>query len=56
MKKYTVYVIRSSEGFMYTGMTEDIENFMGGHNDKIYYNGQNSANKFPIREFFPLRS
>ncbi|OGV08200.1 MAG: hypothetical protein A2499_12415 [Stygiobacter sp. RIFOXYC12_FULL_38_8] len=56
MKKYTVYVIKSSEGFQYTGMTEDLENFMGGHNDNIYCNGQSSANKFPIREFFPLRS
>ncbi len=32
--KYYVYVIRSSEGYRYTGMTEDLENRVREHNDK----------------------
>ncbi len=34
MKKYTVYVIKSSEGFQYTGMTEDIDKRLLEHNNK----------------------
>ena len=34
MKKYTVYVIKSSEGFLYTGMTEDIDKRLLEHNNK----------------------
>ncbi len=34
MKKYFVYVIKSVEGFHYTGMTEDLELRLKQHNDK----------------------
>ncbi|MDP2038926.1 MAG: GIY-YIG nuclease family protein [Ignavibacteria bacterium] len=34
MKKYTVYVIKSSEGLQYTGMTEDVEKRIIEHNNK----------------------
>jgi putative endonuclease len=32
---FTVYVIKSSEGYMYTGMTEDIELRLKQHNEKL---------------------
>ncbi len=32
--KYTVYIIKSSEGYSYTGMTEDLELRLKQHNDK----------------------
>jgi len=31
---YTLYVIRSEEGFRYTGMTEDIDRRIEEHNNK----------------------
>ena len=31
---YFVYLIRSKEGFRYTGMTEDLHNRLREHNDK----------------------
>jgi putative endonuclease len=34
MKKYFVYVGRSSEGYIYKGMTEDLDLRMKQHNDK----------------------
>ena len=34
MKKYTVYVIKNSEGFQYIGMTEDIDKRLLEHNNK----------------------
>ncbi|GBD91310.1 GIY-YIG nuclease superfamily protein [bacterium BMS3Abin04] len=34
MKKYFVYVIKSIEGYHYTGMTEDLEHRIKQHNDK----------------------
>jgi putative endonuclease len=34
MKKYIVYVLRSFEGFQYTGMTEDIDKRILEHNNK----------------------
>ena len=34
MGKYTVYIIRSDEGFTYTGMTEDITKRLSEHNNK----------------------
>ena len=34
MKKYYVYVIKSIEGYKYTGMMEDLELRMNQHNDK----------------------
>ena len=34
MKKYSVYIIQSQEGFRYTGMTEDLEKRIAEHNDK----------------------
>ena len=34
MKKYYVYVIQSSEGYNYKGLTEDLELRMKQHNDK----------------------
>jgi len=34
MKKYIVYVIKSSEDFRYTGMTEDLEERLNQHNNK----------------------
>ena len=33
MNKYYVYVIKSSEGYIYKGMTEDLELRMKQHND-----------------------
>ncbi|MGD8777461.1 MAG: GIY-YIG nuclease family protein [Ignavibacteria bacterium] len=35
MKKYFVYIIKSKEGYRYTGMTEDIEKRLNEHNAKI---------------------
>ena len=32
--KYFVYVIKSSEGYYYTGMTEDLERRLSEHNNK----------------------
>jgi putative endonuclease len=32
--KYFVYVIKSSEGYYYTGMTEDLEKRLSEHNNK----------------------
>jgi putative endonuclease len=32
--KYYVYVIKSSEGYYYTGMTEDLERRLSEHNNK----------------------
>jgi len=32
---FTVYVIKSREGYMYTGMTEDIELRLKQHNEKL---------------------
>ena len=32
--KYFVYVIKSEEGFLYKGMTEDLELRLKQHNDK----------------------
>jgi putative endonuclease len=32
--KYIVYVIKSEEGFRYTGMTEDLERRIEEHNSK----------------------
>lgn len=34
MKNYFVFVIKSKEGFKYTGMTEDLELRLKQHNDK----------------------
>jgi putative endonuclease len=34
MKIFTVYVIRSEEGFNYTGMTEDLPKRLNEHNNK----------------------
>ncbi len=34
MMSFFVYVIKSSEGYKYTGMTEDIELRMQQHNEK----------------------
>ena len=33
-KKYFSYVIKSAEGFHYTGMTEDLQLRLNQHNDK----------------------
>lgn len=33
--KYFVYVIKSKEGFIYKGMTEDLNNRLVEHNNKI---------------------
>ena len=33
MEKFYVYVIQSSEGFRYTGFTEDLEKRLREHND-----------------------
>jgi putative endonuclease len=35
MKKLTIYVIKSREGYKYTGMTEDLEKRLDEHNRKI---------------------
>ena len=35
MKKFTVYVIESIEGYKYTGLTEDIELRLTQHNEKL---------------------
>lgn len=32
--KYNVYVFKSSEGYYYTGMTEDLERRLSEHNNK----------------------
>jgi len=32
--KYFVYVIKSEEGYYYTGMTEDLERRLSEHNNK----------------------
>ncbi len=32
--KYYVYVIKSSEGYYYTGMTEDLDRRLSEHNNK----------------------
>jgi putative endonuclease len=32
-KKYVVYVIKSEEGYKYTGLTEDIQNRLSQHNN-----------------------
>ncbi len=34
MNKYIVYVIKSKEGYHYTGMTEDLEKRLSEHNNK----------------------
>ncbi|MHB8929783.1 MAG: GIY-YIG nuclease family protein [Melioribacteraceae bacterium] len=34
MPKYFIYVIRSKEGFTYTGMTEDLRKRIAEHNNK----------------------
>jgi putative endonuclease len=34
MKTFSVYVIKSVEGFRYTGMTEDLQNRLQEHNNK----------------------
>ena len=34
MKTYFVYVIKSEEGYRYTGMTEDLEQRREEHNEK----------------------
>ena len=35
MKKFTVYVIKCCEGYKYTGVTEDLENRLFQHNNKL---------------------
>lgn len=34
MMKYKVYVVKSKEGYHYTGMTEDLPKRINEHNDK----------------------
>jgi len=34
MKRFVVYVIKSEEGFQYTGMTEDLSKRLTEHNNK----------------------
>ena len=35
MLKYSVYAIKSEEGYHYTGMTEDLEKRLKEHNNKL---------------------
>ena len=34
MSKYIVYIIKSEEGYTYTGMTEDFDKRLSEHNNK----------------------
>jgi predicted GIY-YIG superfamily endonuclease len=34
MKRFTVYIIKSKEGYKYTGMTEDLKKRLDEHNRK----------------------
>ena len=38
--KYFVYVIKSSEGFIYKGMTDNLEIRLVEHNNKIFRSGR----------------
>lgn len=45
---YTVYVIRSEEGFRYTGMTEDLNKRLGEHNNKTKSFWTKRGNKWQL--------
>lgn len=58
MEKYTVYVIKSSEGFHYTGMTEDIDRRLLEHNNKAlsYWTKRGSNWKIIYKEEYESKS
>ena len=55
---YFVYVIRSKEGFRYTGMTEDLEKRLAEHNNKelSFWTKRGTQWKLIYSEGFPSKS
>ncbi|MCL4549114.1 MAG: GIY-YIG nuclease family protein [Bacteroidetes bacterium] len=58
MKKYSVYIIQSQEGFRYTGMTEDLDKRIFEHNNKIlsFWTKRGTNWKVIFREEFGIKS
>jgi putative endonuclease len=58
MKKFTVYIIKSSEGYRYTGMTEDLEKRLNEHNNKTlsFWTKRGTDWKLVYKEEFNTRS
>ncbi len=56
--QYYTYVIKSQEGYHYTGMTEDLENRLKQHNDKTlsFWTKRGSDWKLIYFEKFDLKS
>lgn len=49
MKKFTVYVIESIEGYKYTGLTEDIELRLTQHNEKLLSKWTKRGNSWQLK-------
>jgi putative endonuclease len=58
MKKFTVYIIKSSEGYRYTGMTEDLEKRLNEHNNKTlsFWTKRGTDWKLVYKEEFNTRA
>ena len=58
MKRFTVYIIKSSEGNRYTGMTEDLEKRLDEHNNKTlsFWTKRGTNWKLIYKEKFNSRS
>ncbi len=57
-KLFSVYVIKSNEGFRYTGMTEDLKNRLQEHNSKSKSFWTKRGNNWQIifRKDFPTKT
>ncbi len=57
-KLFSVYVIKSNEGFRYTGMTEDLKNRLQEHNNKSKSFWTKRGNNWQIifRKDFPTKT
>ena len=58
MKRFTVYIIKSREGYKYTGMTEDLEKRLDKHNRKSlsFWTKRGTDWKLIYKEEFDLKS
>ena len=55
---YFVYVVRSKEGFRYTGMTEDLEKRLIEHNEKklSFWTKRGTNWEILYKEGYPIKS
>jgi putative endonuclease len=58
MKKFTIYIIKSIEGYGYTGITEDLEKRLNEHNNKLlsFWTKRGTNWKLIYKEEFNTRS